>query len=148
MTARRPALFVVDDEPDVATSVADLLRPALGLEVAAFRSGQEALGALPGWDVRVLLADYRMPGMDGIRLLREAALKAPAARRILMTAYPELDVTLRALHEARVHHVLLKPLDPEATVAAVDGLLGEAGALGPQDPAAPPAAVPGPEGQA
>ena len=123
MTPRRAALFVVDDEPDVASSVADLLRPAIGLEVAAFRSAQEALWALPGWDVRALLADYRMPDMDGVRLLREAALRVPKARRILMTAYPDLDVTLRALHEARVHHVLRKPLDPDATVSAVRRLL-------------------------
>jgi thioredoxin reductase (NADPH) len=129
MTAHRPpALFVVDDEPDIASSVAELLRPATGLQVAAFRAPQQALDALPAWDVRLVLADFRMPGMDGIRFLRETALRVPAARRILMTAYPELDVALRALHEARVHHVLLKPLEPEATVAAVRALLVEGGA--------------------
>lgn len=126
MTSSRPAaLFVVDDEPDIAASVAQLLRPATGLGVAAFQSPQEALDALPSWDVRLLVADYRMPGMDGIRLLRETALRVPAAARILMTAYPELDVALRALHEARIHQILLKPLDPETTVAAVRRLLAE-----------------------
>ncbi|MEA3202962.1 MAG: hypothetical protein QOI63_628 [Thermoplasmata archaeon] len=120
---RAPALLIVDDEPDML----DLLRifaseafPAARIVGAA--SGEAALVVIAAAPPDVVLCDFRMPGMDGIELLRRCAVAAPRARRVLMTAYA--DSGLEALaQEAGVEAFLRKPLDPEQLLALLRRLL-------------------------
>ncbi|MGY2066132.1 FAD-dependent oxidoreductase [Blastococcus sp. SYSU DS0619] len=115
----KPVLLSVDDDPGVSRAVARDLRRQYGEEFRVLRasSGQEALEALRelklrGDSVAVLLADYRMPEMNGIHFLEQAMDLFPRARRALLTAYADTDAAIQAINLVDVDSYLLKPWDP------------------------------------
>ena len=73
----------------------------------------------------LLLADYRMPQMNGIEFLEAAMDLFPAARRVLLTAYADTDAAIDAINVVDLDHYLLKPWHPpeEKLYPVVDGLL-------------------------
>ena len=73
----------------------------------------------------MLLADYRMPGMDGIEFLEQAMDLFPRARRVLLTAYADTDAAISAINVVDVDHYLLKPWEPpeEKLYPVIDGLV-------------------------
>jgi thioredoxin reductase (NADPH) len=80
-------------------------------------SGASALQALHGLKKRneavgLLLADQRMPEMNGVEFISKAIELYPEARRVLLTAYADTDAAIQAINQARIHHYLLKPWDP------------------------------------
>src|SRR2546430_5696032 len=92
----RPAILTVDDDPGVSRAVARDLRRRYGEQYRIVRaeSGADALEALRqmklrGDQVAVLLADYRMPEMNGVEFLERAMDLYPGARRALLTAYAD-----------------------------------------------------------
>src|SRR5229473_4677158 len=92
--ATRTAIVTVDDDPGVSRAVARDLRRRYAEQYRIVRaeSGESALDALRqlklrGDAVAVILADYRMPQMNGIEFLEQAMDLFPGARRILLTAY-------------------------------------------------------------
>jgi len=93
-------------------------------------SGDEALDALRelklrGGRLAVMLADYRMPQMNGVEFLEQAMDLFPQARRCLLTAYADTDAAIQAINVVDVDHYLLKPWDPpeEKFYPVVDALL-------------------------
>jgi CheY-like chemotaxis protein len=117
-------ILVVEDDADIAESVKALLEWGIaGAEVTTAPDGAEALRVLPAVSPHVIVSDYRMFGMDGVAFLKAAREQAPTAPRILMTAYPEMEVALEAGNGAHVESLLPKPLDPEEVLAKVSGLL-------------------------
>ena len=60
----------------------------------------------------MLLADYRMPQMNGIEFLEQAMDLFPRARRVLLTAYADTDAAIEAINVVDLDHYLLKPWDP------------------------------------
>ena len=62
--------------------------------------------------VALLLADQRMPQMDGIGFLNEARKVYPDAKRALLTAYADTGAAINAINEVNVHYFFLKPWDP------------------------------------
>ncbi|HEV8175114.1 MAG TPA: FAD-dependent oxidoreductase, partial [Actinoplanes sp.] len=93
-------------------------------------SAAEALEALKeiklrGGRVAVMLADYRMPQMNGIEFLERAMDLFPNARRALLTAYADTDAAIQAINLVDVDHYLLKPWDPpeEKLYPVIDALL-------------------------
>ena len=80
---------------------------------------------LRGELVAVLLADYRMPEMNGIEFLEQAMDVYPAARRVLLTAYADTDAAIDAINMVDLDHYLLKPWDPpeEKLYPVLDALL-------------------------
>ena len=128
----KPVLLSVDDDPGVSRAVARDLRRKYGEEFRILRasSGAEALDALRelklrGDAVAVLLADYRMPQMNGIEFLEQAMDLFPRARRALLTAYADTDAAIQAINVVDVDAYLLKPWDPpeEKLYRVVDGML-------------------------
>ena len=128
----RPVLFTVDDDPSVSRAVARDLRRQYGQDHRVLRagSGAEALDALRelklrGGQVAVLLADYRMPEMNGIEFLESAMDLYPRARRALLTAYADTEAAIAAINLVDVDHYLLKPWDPpeEKLYPVVDAML-------------------------
>ncbi|MGY1643481.1 FAD-dependent oxidoreductase [Geodermatophilus sp. SYSU D00703] len=128
----RPVLLSVDDDPGVSRAVARDLRRRYGEDFRVLRaaSGDEALEALRelklrGDPVAVLLADYRMPGMNGIEFLERAMDLFPRARRALLTAYADTDAAISAINLVDVDAYLLKPWDPpeEKLYPVVDGMI-------------------------
>jgi thioredoxin reductase (NADPH) len=115
----KPVLLSVDDDPGVSRAVARDLRRHYGEDFRVLRasSGSEALEALRelklrGDTVAALLADYRMPQMNGIDFLEQAMDLFPRARRALLTAYADTDAAIRAINVVDVDFYLLKPWDP------------------------------------
>jgi thioredoxin reductase (NADPH) len=125
-------MLTVDDDPAVSRAVARDLRRRYGEEYQIVRasSGSEALDALReiklrGGRVAVVLADYRMPQMNGVEFLEQAMDLFPNARRALLTAYADTDAAIQAINVVDVDHYLLKPWDPpeEKFYPVVDELL-------------------------
>ena len=136
---RHPAILAVDDEPAVLAAVARDLRRGFGQSYRVMRagSGAEALELLSqmhtrGDRVAMLVADQRMPGMDGTDYLVKARAIFPEAKRVLLTAYADTDAAIQAINEVALDYYLLKPWDPpeEQLYPVVEDLLTtwEAGA--------------------
>ncbi|MEV4600806.1 FAD-dependent oxidoreductase [Amycolatopsis sp. NPDC049253] len=128
----QPILMTVDDDPAVSRSVARDLRRRYGKDYRVIRadSGADALDALReiklrGDAVAAILADYRMPHMDGISFLEKAMDLFPNARRALLTAYADTDAAIQAINVVDVDHYLLKPWDPpeEKLYPVIDSLV-------------------------
>ena len=128
----RTAIITVDDDPDVSRAVSRDLRRRYGSEYRIIRaeSGPSALEALRelklrGDQVAVILADYRMPNMNGVEFLEHAMDIYPGARRVLLTAYADTGAAIDAINVVDLDHYLLKPWDPpeEKLYPVVDTLL-------------------------
>jgi two-component system, probable response regulator PhcQ len=111
------AVLIVDDEPDILESLCDLFEAALDI--------------LQKGGIDLILSDYKMPGMNGLQLLERARQVAPDVPRMIMTAFPDLDVAIEAINEARIETFFTKPLDPDKVVKGVASVL-EARALRPR----------------
>ncbi len=129
---RHPAILAVDDEPAVLAAVARDLRRGFGESYRIMRagSGAEALELLSqmhtrGDRVAMLVADQRMPGMDGTDYLVKARTIFPEAKRVLLTAYADTDAAIQAINEVALDYYLLKPWDPpeEQLYPVVEDLL-------------------------
>lgn len=128
----RTVILTVDDDPGVSRAVARDLRRRYGEahRIVRAESGDAALEALRelklrGDQVAVILADYRMPQMNGIEFLEQALDVYPGARRVLLTAYADTNAAIDAINVIDLDHYLLKPWDPpeEKLYPVVDDLL-------------------------
>jgi thioredoxin reductase (NADPH) len=132
--AARTAIVTVDDDPGVSRAVARDLRRRYGEQhrIVRAESGDDALDALRemrlrGDEVAVIVADYRMPGMNGIEFLERAMDLYSTARRVLLTAYADTSAAIDAINVVDLDHYLLKPWDPpeEKLYPVIDELLGQ-----------------------
>ena len=128
----RPVLLTVDDDPSVSRAVARDLRRRYGerFRIVRAESGPDAIEALKeilrrGERVAAMLADYRMPHMNGIDFLEQAMDLFPRARRALLTAYADTDAAIQAINLVDVDQYLLKPWEPpeEKLYPVIDELI-------------------------
>src|SRR6059058_237362 len=128
----KPVLLTVDDDPEVLRAIERDLRSryADSYRIMRANSGSAGLATLRELKARnnpvaLLLADQRMPQMDGVNFLTEAMDIHPQAKRALLTAYADTNAAIDAINEARVHYYLMKPWDPpeEKLFPALDDLL-------------------------
>jgi len=128
----KPVLLTVDDDPEVLRAIERDLRGhyADRYRIMRANSGGSALATLRELKARnnpvaLLLADQRMPQMDGVGFLSEAMDIHPLAKRALLTAYADTNAAIDAINEARIHYYLMKPWDPpeEKLFPALDDLL-------------------------
>jgi thioredoxin reductase (NADPH) len=115
----KPILLSVDDDTDVLRAIERDLRSRYGAEYRVIGSDapEKALDVLKQLKVRndsvaLLLADQRMPRMDGIKFLQEATRIFPDAKRALLTAYADTNAAISAINQASIHYFFLKPWDP------------------------------------
>ncbi|HEV8674375.1 MAG TPA: sigma-54 dependent transcriptional regulator [Methylomirabilota bacterium] len=104
-----PRVLVVDDDPLTLKLLEKTLSLA-GYDVVKAQSGTDALERLRGQVFAAAVVDIRMPGMDGIQLLREIKRHDPAIEVVMTTAHPEVSTAVEALKEG-AYDYLQKPLN-------------------------------------
>jgi two-component system cell cycle sensor histidine kinase PleC len=109
MTTEKLTILMVDDEPQILTSVVDLLEDEFLVRTAS--SGAEALRMLQRERFAVIISDQRMPEMSGDEFLRQA-LEVSDAVRILLTGYTDVQALARAVNQGRIHAYVAKPWNP------------------------------------
>jgi thioredoxin reductase (NADPH) len=130
----KPILLTVDDDPDVLRAIERDLRSQYGAEyrVVSSDTPEGALDLLKALKVRndgvaLLLADQRMPKMDGVVFLQEARKIFPEAKRALLTAYADTNAAINAINQANLDYFFMKPWDPptEHLYPQLDDLLDD-----------------------
>jgi len=130
----KPILLSVDDDPDVLRAIERDLRSHYGdrYRVLSSNSPESGLDVLRQLKLRndgvaLLLADQRMPQMDGVNFLSEAMQIYPDAKRALLTAYADTSAAISAINQANIHYFFMKPWDPpqENLYPALDDLLDD-----------------------
>jgi FixJ family two-component response regulator len=119
----KPTVYVVDDDADVLGSLRFLLETD-GFQVRTFRNGTSLLNAVRPSAVDCFVIDYKMPDMNGIDLAGRLRNRDIAAPVILITGYPDENISARA-EAAGVRHVLLKPLLEESLATRIRGAIQE-----------------------
>ncbi len=115
----KPILLSVDDDADVLRAIERDLRSKYGGDYRVLGSGspESALDLLKQLKLRsdsvaLLLADQRMPRIDGVHFLQEAMRIFPDAKRALLTAYADTNAAIGAINQASIHYFFMKPWDP------------------------------------
>jgi len=127
----RPRILVVDDELGPRESLRMILKPHY--DVATADSGPSALEYLSSNPVDVMLLDVRMPGMDGMEVLRRAKKLKPELEVVIVTAYASLETAQEAINH-EVAGYLIKPFGKEEVLEAVaKGLRRRAGRKEPKE---------------
>jgi two-component system, LuxR family, response regulator FixJ len=117
----KPTVYVVDDDADVLGSLRFLLETD-GFNVRTFRNGAALLNAVRSTGVDCFVIDYKMPDMNGIDLAGRLRNRDIAAPVILITGYPDENISARA-EAAGVRDVVLKPLLDESLVTRIRGAI-------------------------
>ena len=130
MTMETKSVLVVDDEKNIRLTVAQSLKP-LRLEVETASGGEEALGKLEEKSYDLVLLDLKMPGIDGIEVLKRAKrTKTGAKRVVIITAHGTIDTAIEAMKLGAVDYIQ-KPFSPKEIrdivmqVLSTENLAGE-----------------------
>jgi len=102
-------VVVVDDDVLVTRTLSFLFAGEDGFAVQLFNDPSAALEYLDGHPVHVVVADYLMPGMDGLQFLSRVRERHPETSRIILTGYADKDAAIRAINEVGLYHFLEKP---------------------------------------
>ncbi len=115
----KPIILSIDDEIQVLNAIVRDLQGRFGSKYRIMKatSGAEALDTLRQLKLRnspvaLLLADQRMPEMEGTEFLTQAVELYPEARKVLLTAYADTEAAIRSINEIGLDHYLMKPWDP------------------------------------
>ena len=131
---KKPIIFAIDDDPQVIRAIARDLRSKYRQDyrIMSTESPQEALDALPDLkkkeeEVAAFVTDQRMPQMLGVEFLAEAKKHYPTAKKVLLTAYSDVDAAIKAINDVQLDYYLSKPWDPpeEKLYPVLDDLLGD-----------------------
>ena len=130
----KPTILAVDDDPVVSKAITRDLRDRFGADfrVAGATSGPGALELLTEFTLRgravaLVVSDQRMPGMTGIELLERVRAISPDTKLLLLTAYADTEVAIRAINDIGLDYYMLKPWDPpqDKLYPVVEDLLGD-----------------------
>jgi DNA-binding NtrC family response regulator len=110
-------ILVVDDDEIVREVIISLLQGE-GYSVLAARDGLDAIKLLKTEDINLVITDLRMPGADGLEVLKEANKMDPDRAVIILTAYGTLDTALKAIREG-AYDYMTKPFRMEEMIIRV-----------------------------
>jgi thioredoxin reductase (NADPH) len=116
---KKPIILTVDDDAQVLAAITRDLRQEFRKDyrILSVNSGPEALTTLTELRARaeplaLMLADQRMPEVEGVEVLTRARELFPEAKRVLLTAYADTTAAIKAINSAQLDYYLLKPWDP------------------------------------
>ncbi|RMH41303.1 MAG: response regulator [Deltaproteobacteria bacterium] len=117
-SSAKPKVLVVDDEPDML----DFLERVLRRRFDVYRTGnaQQALAWLEAGDFAVLVTDQKMPRLTGLDLLDRIGDRYPKLVKILISGFTDVPDIERAAAQGRIHNYVLKPVDGERLLEAID----------------------------
>jgi len=118
-------ILVTEDDQVQRDVIADILIKA-GYQTATASSGDDALEALEREVYDLLITDMRMPGMDGMELLREAKRRRPELDVVMMTAHATIQTAITAMKEGAIDY-LEKPFDKDQLLVVVERALSQRG---------------------
>ncbi|MBL4847046.1 MAG: sigma-54-dependent Fis family transcriptional regulator [Planctomycetes bacterium] len=121
MSETRGDVLVVDDERAIRDEVAEALSAA-GLTVRTARNADQAVTLLAERRADVVLTDLRMPGVDGLALLKQILARSEGTAVLLMTAYASVKTAVQAL-KAGASDYLLKPLVIDELLAKIERVI-------------------------
>ncbi|MEJ2032251.1 MAG: sigma-54 dependent transcriptional regulator [Deltaproteobacteria bacterium] len=114
----KQTILIVDDNPDVTRFLKRLIGSELPVETHSAASAEAALGFLEGHTVHCVLADMKMPGMDGRELLRNIKGNFPSLPVIIMTAYGAVETAVESMKEG-AYDFITKPFEEERLLHTV-----------------------------
>ena len=109
-------IMVLDDDRIVTRSIEQLLVAEGPHEVKTFNCPQEALASLETTEYQVVVTDFLMPEMDGIKVLKRVKEMQLMASRIMLTGYADKQNAIRSINEVGLYHYIEKPWDNEAVL--------------------------------
>jgi len=110
---RKFTIFVADDEELVTFAIARALGRNPNYDIHTFNSPVEAAKKAATMPVDMIIADYIMPGMNGIELLNTVRKLHPAATRIMITAYADKESVIKAINDVGLFFYIEKPWNNE-----------------------------------
>lgn len=105
-----PRILLVDDEDLLLRSLARELSE-IDAEICIFTDPYKALENIRENNADLLISDVRMPQMDGIEMMEQAAQIQPMLQRVLLTGYSDIEAVISAINRGRVHYYMEKPWD-------------------------------------
>jgi two-component system response regulator FixJ len=120
----KPIVYIVDDQPAICHALKEMLS-VLGYEVATFTSAQSFLASFSSIRPGCLVADVRMPGMDGLDLMRELSKRAVNLPIVLISGHADVPMAVAAI-KAGAQDVIEKPIDDAQLVAAINRCFAQA----------------------
>jgi DNA-binding NtrC family response regulator len=114
MSADPPATIVaVDDEEMVVKSLSFFLELETDYTVKIFTAASEALKFIAATEVDLVMSDYLMPEMDGLRFLAKVRDLKPEVPRIILTGYADKENAIKAINEVGLYQYIEKPWNNE-----------------------------------
>jgi two-component system response regulator FixJ len=111
-------VFVIDDQDAVRQALGEMLR-VFGYSVRAFESADAFLAGLEGGETGCIVADVRMPGTDGIELVRELARRGNPLPVVLISGHADVPMAVAAI-KAGAEDFIEKPVDDVQLLAAIN----------------------------
>ena len=118
MGATKPKLLIVDDEPDMLDFLERVLRRRF--DVSRCSNAEEAIQRLASGEFEVLVTDQKMPKVSGLELLDRIGDDHPNLVRVLISGFTGVPEIQRAIERCRMHNYILKPVDSESVLEAID----------------------------
>lgn len=108
MSASLPTVLCVDDEPAILNSLRRVFMDD-PWETLCAPSGEKGLALVAEREIDVVLADFRMPGMDGVEFLKRVKAIRPDCLRVVLSGYADITLIIEALNEGQIYRFLSKP---------------------------------------
>lgn len=116
--ASQPVVIVIDDQDAVRNALAEMLR-VFGYSVRTFESADSFLAVVTGGETGCIVADVRMPGTDGIELVRELSRRGSPLPVILISGHADVPMAVAAI-KAGAEDFIEKPVDDVQLLAAIN----------------------------
>lgn len=112
-------VLFVDDEPNILRAIKRALF-TMDITLLLADSGAKALELMSQNEVHVVISDMKMPQMSGAELLEQVAINYPETFRVVLTGYADIESTIKAVNQGKIHRYLQKPWDNQELIAVVE----------------------------
>ncbi len=111
-------LLFVDDEPGIINPL-KIIFERKGYKVFTATSGHDGIKILTHNQIDVIISDMNMPQMNGADFLRIVAERYPDSKRILLTGYADIDLTISAINDGKIDYYIAKPWNGEHLINTI-----------------------------